>query len=157
VVMLTGDNEGTARAIAQEAGVDAYSARLMPEDKVEKIRELKKENGRVAMVGDGINDAPAMAVSDLGIAMGAAGTDVALETGDVALMSDDLAKIPVAFDLSKRTVKNIKQNITISLIVIGFLVPAALLGWVRMVPGLLINEMGGLAVIINGLRLLRRR
>lgn len=157
VVMLTGDNEGTARAIAQEAGVDAYFARLMPEDKVEKIRELKRENGRVAMVGDGINDAPAMAVSDLGIAMGAAGTDVALETGDVALMSDDLAKIPVAFDLSKRTVKNIKQNITISLIVIGFLVPAALLGWVRMVPGLLINEMGGLAVIINGLRLLRRR
>jgi Cd2+/Zn2+-exporting ATPase len=157
VVMLTGDNEGTARAIAEEAGVDAYFARLMPEDKVDKIRELKKKNGRVAMVGDGINDAPAMAVSDLGIAMGAAGTDVALETGDVALMSDDLAKIPVAFNLSKRTMKNIKQNIAISLIVIGFLVPAAPLGWVRMVPGLLINEMGGLAVIINGLRLLRRR
>lgn len=95
--------------------------------------------------------------SDLGIATGAAGTDVALETGDVALMSDDLAKTSVAFSLRKWTVKNIKQNITISLIVIGFLVPAALLGWVRMVPGPLINEMGGLAVIINGLRLLRRR
>lgn len=157
VVMLTGDNEGTARAIAEEAGVDGYFARLLPEDKVEKIRDLKRGNGRVAMVGDGINDAPAMAVSDLGIAMGAAGADVAFETGDVALMSDDLVKIPVAFDLSKRTVKNIKQNITISLMVIGFLVPAALLGWIRMVPGLLINEMGGLAVIINGLRLLRRR
>lgn len=157
VVMLTGDNEGTARAIAREAGVDAYFARLLPEDKVEKIRQLKRERGRVAMVGDGINDAPAMAVSDLGIAMGAAGTDVALETGDVALMSDDLAKIPVAFGLSKRTVTNIKQNIAISLIIIGFLVPAALLGWIGMVPGLLANEMGGLAVIINGLRLLRRR
>lgn len=155
VVMLTGDNEGTAQAIAKEAGMDAYFSRLLPEDKVEKIRQLRRGIGRVAMVGDGINDAPAMAVSDLGIAMGAAGTDVALETGDIALMSDDLAKIPVAFDLSKRTVRNIKQNIAISLIVIGFLVPAALIGWVRMVPGLLINEMGGLAVIVNGLRLLR--
>jgi Cd2+/Zn2+-exporting ATPase len=155
VVMLTGDNEGTAKAIAEEAGVDQYFARLLPEDKVEKIKQLRRENGRVAMVGDGINDAPAMAVSDLGIAMGAAGTDVAMETGDIALMSDDLSKLPVAFNLGKRTVKNIRQNIIISLVVIGFLVPAALIGWVRMVPGLLINEIGGLAVIINSLRLLK--
>lgn len=155
VVMLTGDNEGTARAIAHEAGIDRYYARLLPEDKAEKIRQLMQENGRVAMVGDGINDAPAMAVSDLGIAMGAAGTDVALETGDIALMSDDLSKIPVAFTLSRRTVKNIRQNIIISLTVIGFLVPAALIGWIGMVPGLLINELGGLVVIINGLRLLK--
>jgi Cd2+/Zn2+-exporting ATPase len=153
--MLTGDNEGTAKAIAQEAGVDTYFARLLPEDKVEKIRQLREANGRIAMVGDGINDAPAMAVSDLGIAMGAAGTDIALETSDIALMSADLSKLPVAFNLSRRTVRNIRQNIILSLAVIVFLVPAALAGWIGMVPGLLINEAGGLAVIVNGLRLLR--
>ncbi|MBM4332942.1 MAG: HAD-IC family P-type ATPase [Deltaproteobacteria bacterium] len=157
VVMLTGDNEGTAKAIAQEAGVDTYFARLLPEDKVEKIRQLRQANGRIAMVGDGINDAPAMAVSDLGIAMGAAGTDIALETADNALMSDDLSKLPVAFNLSRRTVRNIRQNIILSLAVITFLVPAALAGWIGMVPGLLINEAGGLAVIVNGLRLLKNK
>ncbi len=155
VVMLTGDNEGTAKAVAREAGVDAYFARLLPDDKVEKVKTLRSENGRIAMVGDGINDAPAMAVSDIGIAMGAAGTDIALETADIALMSDDLSKLPVAFSLSRRTVKNIRQNIILSLAVIAFLVPAALAGWIGMVPGLLINEAAGLAVIINGLRLLK--
>lgn len=155
VIMLTGDNEGTARAVAKESGVDSYFARLLPDDKVEKIKKLRQENGRIAMVGDGINDAPAMAVSDLGIAMGAAGTDIALETADIALMSDDLSKLPVAFNLSRRTVSIIRQNIALSLAVIAFLVPAALAGWIGMVPGLLINEIGGLAVIINGLRLLR--
>ena len=155
VIMLTGDNEGTARAVAEESGVHIYFARLLPEDKIEKIKQLRQENGRIAMVGDGINDAPAMAVSDLGIAMGAAGTDIALEAADIALMSDDLSKLPVAFNLSRRTVSNIRQNIILSLAVIAFLVPAALAGWIGMVSGLLINEVGGLAVIINGLRLLR--
>jgi Cd2+/Zn2+-exporting ATPase len=156
VVMLTGDNEGTAKAVAREAEVDTYFARLLPDDKVEKIKQLREANGRIAMVGDGINDAPAMAVSDIGIAMGAAGTDIALETADIALMSDDLSKLPIAFNLSRRTVRNIRQNIIISLVIIAFLVPAALAGWVSMVPGLLINEAGGLAVIINGLRLLKK-
>ncbi|MDI6762618.1 MAG: cation-translocating P-type ATPase [Thermodesulfobacteriota bacterium] len=155
IVMLTGDNEGTAKAIAREAGIDQYFARLLPEDKVEKVKQLRLEGSRIAMVGDGINDAPAMAVSDLGIAMGAAGTDIALETSDIALMSDDLSKLPVAFNLSRRTVHNIRQNIILSLAIIAFLVPAALAGWVGMVPGLLINEAGGLAVIVNGLRLLK--
>lgn len=157
VVMLTGDSEGTAKAIAGEAGVDTYFARLLPDDKVEKVKALRSESGRIAMVGDGINDAPAMAVSDIGIAMGAAGTDIALETADIALMSDDLSKLPVAFNLSRRTVKNIRQNIILSLAVIAFLIPAALAGWIGMVPGLLINEAGGLAVILNGLRLLKRK
>jgi len=155
VVMLTGDNEGTAKAIASEAGVDQYFARLLPEDKVEKVKQLRQGDGRIAMVGDGINDAPAMAVADLGIAMGAAGTDIAMETADIALMSDDLSKIPVALNLSRRTIRNIRQNIILSLTIIAFLVPAALAGWISMVPGLLINEAGGLAVIINGLRLLK--
>ncbi len=156
VVMLTGDNAGTAQAIAREAGVDAYFARLLPDDKVAEVKKLRSEIGRIAMVGDGINDAPAMAASDIGIAMGAAGTDIALETADIALMADDLAKLPAVFSLSRRTVKNIRQNIIISLAVIAFLVPAALAGWIGMVPGLLINEAGGLAVIMNGLRLLKK-
>jgi len=155
IVMLTGDNEGTAKAIAREAGIDQCFARLLPEDKVEKVKQLRLEGSRIAMVGDGINDAPAMAMADLGIAMGAAGTDIALETADIALMSDDLSKLPVALNLSRRTVHNIRQNIILSLAIIAFLVPAALAGWVGMVPGLLINEAGGLAVIVNGLRLLK--
>ncbi len=155
VVMLTGDNEEVARAVAHEAGMDRYLAGLMPEDKVKAIKGLQKEYGFVAMVGDGVNDAPAMVTSDVGIAMGAAGTDVAIETGDIVLMSDDLLKIPFAIELSKRTVSIIKQNIGLSLIVIAFLVPMALLGRVGLVPGLLINEIGGVLVILNGLRLLR--
>ncbi len=155
LVMLTGDNEHVAQVMAEKAGIDEYVSRLLPEDKVKAISGLKREHGVVAMVGDGVNDAPAMIESDLGIAMGAAGTDVAIETGDIVLMSDDLSKIPYVLNLSRRTVNNIRQNIVISLIIIGFLVPVALLGWIGLVPGILINEVGGLLVIINGLRLLR--
>jgi len=155
IVMLTGDNEDVARAIAEEAGIDRCLAGLMPEDKVTAVKGLQEEYGFVAMVGDGVNDAPAMVVSNLGIAMGAAGTDVAIETGDVVLMSDDLLKIPFVIELSKRAVGNIKENITLSLAVIAFLVPMALMGWIGLVPGLLINEIGGVLVILNGLRMLR--
>jgi len=155
VVMLTGDNEGTARAIAQQAGVDEYRAQLLPADKVEAVKQFKLRYGKVAMVGDGVNDAPAMATADVGIAMGAAGTDVAMETGDLALMSDDLSRILYALQLSRRSVSNIKQNIAAALVIVAFLVPAALVGWIDLVPGLLINEGGMLLVIANGLRLLR--
>lgn len=155
VVMLTGDNEGTAKAIAHQAGVDEYLAQLLPEDKVETVKKLKHMYGRVAMVGDGVNDAPAMAVSDIGIAMGAAGTDVAMETGDIVLMSDDLSKIPYALRLSQRSIKNIRQNIVASLAIVAFLIPAALIGWIGLLPGLLLNEISALVVIVNGLRLLR--
>ncbi|KWT76400.1 heavy metal translocating P-type ATPase [Candidatus Magnetominusculus xianensis] len=155
VVMLTGDNKKTASEIAHQAGVDEYLAQLLPEDKVRAIRELKTRYGRVAMVGDGVNDAPAMAISDVGIAMGAAGTDVAMETGDIVLMSDDLSKIPYAIRLSQRTIKNIRQNIIASLTIIALLVPAALCGWIGLLPGLILNEVSALVVIANGLRLLK--
>jgi len=155
IVMLTGDNEGTARAIAQQVDVDEYRAQLLPDDKVEAVNQFKIRYGKVAMVGDGVNDAPAMATADVGIAMGAAGTDVAMETGDLALMSDDLSKLPYALKLSQRSVANIKQNIAAALIIVAFLIPAALSGLIDLVPGLLINESGMLIVIANGLRLLR--
>ncbi len=155
VVMLTGDNESTARAIASEAGVDEYLAQLLPEDKVEAVRKLKAKYGKVAMVGDGINDAPAMAVSDVGIAMGAAGTDVAIETGDIVLMSDDLSKVAYALRLSRRAVNNIRQNTVASLAIVVFLVPMALLGYFGLVSGLLLNEVSALVVIANALRLLK--
>jgi len=155
IVMLTGDNEGTARAVAQQVGVDEYRAQLLPDDKVEAVKEFKRKYGRVAMVGDGVNDAPAMATADVGIAMGAAGTDVAIETGDLALMSDDLSRIPYALKLSQRSVANIKQNIAAALVIIAFLIPVALAGLIDLVPGLLLNEASMLIVIANGLRLLR--
>ncbi|MBI5827369.1 MAG: cadmium-translocating P-type ATPase [Deltaproteobacteria bacterium] len=155
IIMLTGDNKHVAGAMSMEAGIDRYMAELLPEDKVNAVNAIKKEYGIVGMVGDGVNDAPAMAASDVGIAMGAAGTDVAIETGDVVLMSDDLSKIPYVISLSRRATNNIKQNIALSLAVIAFLVPMALMGWIGLVPGILINEIGGIMVIINGLRLLR--
>lgn len=155
VIMLTGDNEETAAEIARETDIDEYYAGLLPEDKVETVKKLKEKYYCIAMVGDGVNDAPAMAESNAGIAMGAAGTDIAIETSDFVLMSDDLAKIPYIIGLSRRTMNNIRQNIVISLLIIAFLVPVALCGWIGLVPGLLINEIGGLIVIANGLRLLR--
>lgn len=155
IIMLTGDNEGTASEIAGETGIDEFYAKLLPEDKVETVKQLKGKYHYIAMVGDGVNDAPAMAEADIGIAMGAAGTDIAIETSDFVLMSDDLTKVPYIMKLSRRAVKNIRQNIVVSLLIIAFLVPVALCGWIGLVPGLLINEIGGLIVIANGLRLLR--
>ena len=155
VIMLTGDNEKTADAIARETGINEYHARLLPKDKVETVKKLKEKYHCIAMVGDGINDAPAMAESDIGIAMGAAGTDIAIETSDFVLMSDELAKIPYVIKLSRRTTRIMRQNIIVSLLIITFLVPVAVFGYIDLVPGLLINEVGGLIVITNGLRLLR--
>lgn len=154
-VMLTGDNERSARSIASRVGVDEFYAGLLPTDKVDVVRRLKEEHGAVAMVGDGINDAPAMAVADVGIAMGAAGTDIAIEAGDVVLMSDDLGKIAYVRELSSRTVTTIRQNIAISLINVAFMVGAALLGYLGLVSGLLLNEASALFVIANALRLLK--
>lgn len=155
VVMLTGDNERTAQAIAQEAGVDEFYADLKPEDKVTKVRELAERYGHVAMVGDGVNDAPALAEATVGIAMGAAGTDVALETADVALMADDLEKLVYALKLARRNQSVVKQNLGLSAIVIGALVIGAVAGVFTLPVAVLGHEISEFVVIGSGLRMLR--
>lgn len=155
VVMLTGDNERTAQAIAQEVGVDDFYADLKPEDKVLRIRELAQEYGHVAMVGDGVNDAPAMAEATVGIAMGAAGTDVALETADVALMADDLERLVYALQLAKRNQSVVKQNLALSIVVISILVVGAVGGWFTLPIAVLAHEISEFVVVGSGLRMLR--
>jgi Cd2+/Zn2+-exporting ATPase len=155
IVMLTGDDRLTAEYIARQAGVQDVRAELLPEDKLAAIRELQKQGYVVAMVGDGINDAPALAAADLGIAMGAAGTGIAIETADIALMADDLMKLPEAIRLSKATLRNIYQNVAIALVTVTILLLGVLLGRVHMAGGMLVHEASVLVVILNGMRLLR--
>ncbi|TSB47682.1 heavy metal translocating P-type ATPase [Alkalicoccobacillus porphyridii] len=154
-IMLTGDNQSTAKAIASQIGVTDVRAELMPEDKLASIKEFRKANGSVAMIGDGVNDAPALAASTVGIAMGGAGTDTALETADIALMGDDLKKLPYTIKLSRRALTIIKQNITFSL---GIKLLALLLvvpGWLTLWIAILADVGATLLVTANGLRLLR--
>lgn len=155
IVMLTGDDPLTAKSIARQADIEDVRAGLLPEDKLEVIRGLQAEGHVVAMVGDGINDAPALAAADIGIAMGAAGSDVAIETADIALMADDLLKIPEAVRLSKATLRNIRQNVLIALATVSGLLLGVLLGEVHMAGGMLIHEISVLIVILNGMRLMR--
>ena len=155
VVMLTGDNERTARAIAREVGVDEVYADLKPEDKAAKVRELSDRYGHVAMVGDGVNDAPALAEATVGVAMGAAGTDVALETADVALMADDLEKLVYALRLAKRNERVVRQNLALSVVVIGVLVAGAVAGVFSLPVAVLGHELSEFVVIASGLRMLR--
>ncbi|MFO7767410.1 MAG: cation-translocating P-type ATPase [bacterium] len=157
LIMLTGDREGTARSIAAELGIDEVRSQLLPEEKVEAVRELKLD-GPVAMVGDGINDAPALALADVGIAMGAAGTDTALEIADVALMADDLSRLPYAVRLSTRAVRTIRQNIGASLIIKFTLALGVFPGLVSLITAVLVGDMGAsLGVTANALRLVRVR
>jgi len=155
VVMLTGDNERTAQAIARELGIDEIYADLKPEDKVTKVRELAQRYGHVAMVGDGVNDAPALAEATVGVAMGAAGTDVALETADVALMADDLEKLAYALKLAKRNQSVVNQNLALSAVVIGALVIGAIAGVFTLPIAVLGHEISEFVVIGSGLRMLR--
>lgn len=155
VVMLTGDNPRTAQAIAGEAGIDEVFAELKPEDKVAKVRALAQERGHVAMVGDGVNDAPALAEATVGIAMGAAGTDVALETADVALMADDLEKLVYALTLAQRTQSVVRQNLALSAIVIGALIVGAMAGAFSLPVVVVAHEVSEFLVIASGLRMLR--
>lgn len=152
MVMISGDNQRVADAVAQAVGLDDAHGDLMPDDKVATIRRLA-EHEAVAMVGDGVNDAPAMANSTVGIAMGAAGSDVALETADVALMADNLAHLPFAVGLSRATRKIIRQNLWISLGMVAFLIPATLSG-LDIGPAVALHEGSTLVVVLNALRLL---
>ncbi len=156
IVMLTGDHEATARTVAQRLALDEYHAGLLPEQKVTAIRELRAQLGPVAMVGDGVNDAPALAAANVGIAMGAAGSDVALETADVALMADDLRCLPYLFRLSRRSGAVIRQNIVASIAIKFSLAAGTLPGWVTLITAVLVGDMGAsLAVTGNALRLAR--
>lgn len=155
VAMLTGDSKSTANAIGEQAGVDEIYSELLPEQKVEVVKELTKNYGKVAMVGDGVNDAPALATSAVGIAMGGGGTDVALETANVVLMADDISKLPNAISLGRRATKVIKQNIIFALAVIIFLVVNNFYGNIGLPTGVIGHEGSTLAVILSGLRLLR--
>ncbi|KAA9404894.1 cation-translocating P-type ATPase [Haloarcula hispanica] len=156
VVMLTGDNEGTARAIADAVGVDEYRAELLPDEKVDAVEGLQAEYGEVAMVGDGINDAPALATAEVGIAMGAAGTDTALETADIALMGDDIGKLPYLYELSHTANGVIRQNIWVSLGAKFLLALGVPLGLVSVALAVVVGDMGmSLGVTGNAMRLSR--
>jgi Cd2+/Zn2+-exporting ATPase len=155
VVMLTGDKRTTAEAIAAQAGVDKVYAELLPQQKVESVKKLRERYGKVAMVGDGVNDAPALATATVGIAMGKAGSDVALDTADLVLMNDDVTKIPVAIRLGKKSQKIIKQNIIFSLSIIVLLILSNFAQSLTLPLGVIGHEGSTILVIANGLRLLR--
>ncbi|MBS1586526.1 MAG: heavy metal translocating P-type ATPase [Bacteroidetes bacterium] len=154
MIMLTGDNQKVAEAIAKEIGITDAMGGLMPEQKVEAIDKLRTSEKQVAMVGDGVNDAPAMAKSTVGIAMGAAGSDVALETADIALMADKLSNLPFAIGLSKKASRIIKQNLVISLGMVVILIPLTILGIAHIGPAVMGHEGSTLIVVFNALRLL---
>jgi Zn2+/Cd2+-exporting ATPase len=154
VIMLTGDNEWTAQAIAGELGLDGFKAGLLPQDKVAVLQDLQTMYGRVAMVGDGVNDAPALASADLGVAIGGVGSDIAMETADVVLMSSDIGRLPYAMALSRATVHNMKQNIMFALAVAAFLLAGVLIKTVNLSMGMLVHEISVLLVIVNAVRLL---
>ena len=156
VAMLTGDNERTAKAIAKGLGIDDVRADLKPEDKVEAVKELEREYGPVAMVGDGINDSPALATAGVGMAMGTAGTDAAIEAADVALMGDDPGKVAYALRLARRSQGISLQNIVFSVLVLAVLIPGAVLGLLGIAVAVFAHEASELLAVANGLRAARR-
>ena len=154
LVMLTGDNAEVAEQIGQQVGVTDVRANLLPEHKLTAIRDLQTEYGQIAMTGDGVNDAPALATATVGIAMGGAGTAVALETADVALMADDLGKLPFAVGLSRASRAIIRQNLAVSLGVIALLIVTSVTGWLQLSGAVILHEGSSILVVLNALRLL---
>jgi len=157
VVMLTGDNRAVADAVGRLVGTDVVRSALMPEQKIEVVRTLLAEHGAVAMVGDGVNDAPALAAATVGIAMGKSGTDVALEAADVALMSDDLLRLPLAVGISRAARGIVRQNVTISMGMVFLLIPLAVAGAIPIWLAVIMHEGSTVAVVLNSLRLLAYR
>jgi Cd2+/Zn2+-exporting ATPase len=155
-VMLTGDNQATATAIAHEAGIDEARGNLLPEDKLEAIKALQAEHGLTAMTGDGINDAPALAQADIGVAMGAAGTDTAMEAADVVVMNDDLRRIAETVRLSRSTHAVLWQNITLALGIKAVFLVLAVFGNASMWMAVFADMGASLLVVLNGLRLLKK-
>jgi Cd2+/Zn2+-exporting ATPase len=155
IVMLTGDNRSTAQVIARQVGIDEFEAEVLPEQKVQAVERLLAKYGTVAMIGDGVNDAPALARATLGIAMGAIGSDAAIETADVALMSDDLTRLPWLFQHARHTLSIIRQNITFSLGIKALFAALTLWGWSSMWGAIAADAGASLLVVMNGLRLLR--
>lgn len=155
MIMLTGDHQNVGNAIAKEIGLTEAKGNLLPEDKVTEVQQLIKRDKKIAMVGDGVNDAPAMALSTVSVAMGAAGSDVALETADVALMSDKIENLPFVIGLSRKSKRIIKQNIFISLGVVALLVPVTMLGLTNIGLAVAFHEGSTIVVVLNALRLLR--
>ncbi len=155
IAMLTGDNHGTARAVGEEVGIEMIYAELLPGQKVDAINSMKSESGAVVMVGDGINDAPALASSTIGIAMGAAGSDIALETADIALMSDEPSKIPWAYRLSRKAYGIITANIALAIAIKAIFVILAVMGLATLWMAVFADMGVSLMVIINGMRALR--
>lgn len=156
IAMLTGDNRQVAGAIAAKLNLDAYYSELLPEDKVAAIQKIIREHGSVAMIGDGVNDAPALATASVGIAMGVAGSDAALETADVALMSDDLNKLAYLITLSRKTVAVIKQNIAFAVIVKALFLVLTMAGWANLWLAVFADTGTSILVTLNGMRLMRR-
>jgi Cd2+/Zn2+-exporting ATPase len=154
LIMLTGDNEVVARQIGRQVGVTNVQADLLPEEKLAAIQALARDHGSVAMTGDGVNDTPALATATVGIAMGGAGTAVALETADVALMADDLNKLPFAVGLSRASRRIIRQNLVIAMGVAGLLILAAVVGVVELSGAVVLHEGSTVVVVLNALRLL---
>jgi Cd2+/Zn2+-exporting ATPase len=155
VVMLTGDTRLVAEAIGEAVGIDEIHASLLPEDKLDAVAAMQRDGHTVAMVGDGVNDAPALATADIGVAMGAAGSAVAVETADIALMGDNLMKLPESVSLAKRTVSVMRQNIFIALATVVALLIGVFAGGVTMSVGMLVHEGSVLVVILNAMRLMR--
>jgi Zn2+/Cd2+-exporting ATPase len=155
MIMLTGDNRLTAKLVAEKLGLDEYYAELLPEAKVEYVKKLKEKGAIVAMAGDGINDAPAIAAADIGLAMGEGGTDVSIETADVVLMADRLMQMSHAYSLSKATIRNIKQNTFFAVITVFLLLSGVLFGSIHLATGMFIHEGSVLLVILNAMRLIK--
>jgi Zn2+/Cd2+-exporting ATPase len=156
-VLVTGDNWATAEVVAAQLGISEVHAETLPEQKVEIVRRLKAERRLVAFVGDGVNDGPALATADVGVAMGLAGTDVAIETADIALLADDLSRLPHLLELSRKAIQAIKQNLVFSLAVLGAAVALTIPGILNPVTGALLHELSSIPVIANSARLIGLR